>query len=155
MSLTTAPVSPKATPLPPLPTEDPLTPAQWKTLLAIADAVIPAIKPMSTARTITEVAVTDNEYATAVSALRALVPEDNSGAEDAVKQYLGDHASANPAFRMELQRVFSMYMPQSTRKELAMVLNILEYVHQSCTKHMLPWECRLHCQGLRQAYYKS
>jgi hypothetical protein len=138
MSLTTTPVSPKATPLPPLPTEDPLTPAQWKTLLAIADAVIPAIKPMSTARAITEFAVLDNEYSTAVNALIALVPEDDPGANDAAKEYLEDRASANPAFRLELQRIFSMYMPQSTKKELAMVLNILEYVHQSCTKHISP-----------------
>jgi hypothetical protein len=130
MSLPTAPVSPKASPLPPLPSEDPLTPAQWKTLLAIADAVIPTIKPVSTAQAITEVAVTDNEYSTAVSTLVALVPEDDPVAEVAAKEYLEDRASANPAFRIELQRIFSMYMPQSTKNELTMVLNILKYVSQ-------------------------
>jgi hypothetical protein len=112
MSLPTEPISPKATPLPPLPTEDPLTPAQWKTLLAITDAVIPAIKPISTA----------------ISALRALTPENDPDADTAAKEYLADYASSNPAFQSELQRIFAMYMPQSTKKELCMVLNILKYV---------------------------
>lgn len=130
MSLVSEPVSPKATPLPPLPDEDPLTPAQWKTLLAIADAVVPAIKPVSTANASIEVAIADNEYSTALSAVRALTPEDDPDAEIAAKEYLADNASSNPAFKLELQRIFAMYMPQSTKKELGMVLNILKYVIQ-------------------------
>jgi hypothetical protein len=140
MSLPTEAVSPKATPLPPLPSEDPLTPAQWKTLLAISDAVIPAIKPVSTADVKTEVAVDDNSYSTAVSALRALTPEDDPNAEVAAKEYLADNASSNPAFKMQMQRIFAMYMPQSTKKELSMVLSILKYVihqheHWFCADH--------------------
>lgn len=126
MSLPTEPVSPKATPLPPLPAEDPLTPAQWKTLLAIADTVIPAVKPTSTANSRTEVAVADNEYSTAVSALRGLTPENDPDADTAAKEYLADNASSNPLFRLELQRIFAMYMPQSTKKQLTTVLSILE-----------------------------
>jgi hypothetical protein len=126
MSLPTEAVSPKATPLPPLPSEDPLTPAQWKTLLAISDAVIPAVKPMSTANARTEAAVKDNDYPTAVSALRGLTPENDPDADTAAKEYLADYASSNPAFKLELQRIFAMYMPQSTRKELIMVLNVLK-----------------------------
>ncbi|KAH7401269.1 hypothetical protein BKA66DRAFT_564925 [Pyrenochaeta sp. MPI-SDFR-AT-0127] len=126
MSLPTQPVSPKATPLPPLPSQDPLTPAQWKTLLAIADAVVPAVKPMSTANVRSELAVTDNEYSTAVTKLRALTPEDDPNAELAAKDYLEDYASKDPAFRLELQRIFALYMPQSQRNELSMVLNVLD-----------------------------
>ncbi|OAL56424.1 long chain fatty alcohol oxidase [Pyrenochaeta sp. DS3sAY3a] len=125
MSLPTEPVSPKATPLPPLPSEDPLTPAQWKTLLAIADTVVPAIKPMSTANTRTEIAIVDNEYSTAVSKLRGLTPKDDPDVEAAVKDYLEDYASKDPAFKLQLQRLFAMYMPHSQRKELIMLLNIL------------------------------
>lgn len=125
MSLPTQPVSPKATPLPPLPPEDPLTQAQWKTLLAIADAVIPSIKPMSTANAKSELPVTDKDYSTAVSKLKALVPENDPNADIAVKDYLDDHASKNPAFRVELQRVFALYMCENLRKELVMVLNVL------------------------------
>lgn len=115
--------------MPPLPSEDPLTAAQWKTLLAISDAVIPSIKPVSVANARVEIAVVDNEYSTAVSALRALAPDDEPNAETAVREYLADNASSNPAFKEELQRIFAMYMPQSTKKELLMVLNILEYVN--------------------------
>ena len=115
--------------MPPLPSEDPLTAAQWKTLLAISDAVIPSIKPASVANARVEIAVADNAYSTAVSALRALTPEDDPSAETAVTEYLAENASSNPAFKEELQRIFAMYMPQSTKKELFMVLNILEYVN--------------------------
>lgn len=128
MSTTTRhsePVSPKAPSQQPLPTEDPLTPAQWKTLYAITDAVIPAIKPISTAKTHKELAVADTEYSTAVSSLAALTPERDPDAEAAAKDYLEESASQNPAFRLELQRVFAVYMPQSQRKELGMVLSIL------------------------------
>ncbi|KAL5115703.1 hypothetical protein ACEQ8H_006415 [Pleosporales sp. CAS-2024a] len=127
MSLPTEAVSPKATPLPPLPPHDPLTPPQWTTLLAIADAVIPAIKPESTANAAIELAVADNEYSTSIATLRALIPEHDPGADTAAKHYLADNASSNPAFKLELRRIFSMYMPQSSMKELCMVLNILKY----------------------------
>jgi hypothetical protein len=126
MTLPTESVSPKAAQLPALPTEDPLTPAQWKTLLAIADAIVPAIKPMSTARVKTEIAVTDNEYSTAVSTLSQLTPEHDPGADDAARDYLADHASRNPAFKLGLQRILAMYMPPSQKKELLMVLSILK-----------------------------
>jgi choline dehydrogenase-like flavoprotein len=118
-------VSPKATPLPPLPAENPLTPVQWKTLFAITDAAIPAIKPLSTAKAQTELAVTDIEYSTALSKLRQLTPEDDPDAEAASKVYLAEYASQDLAFRAELQRLFAMYMPQSHREKLCTVLNIL------------------------------
>lgn len=123
--LPTEPVSPKATPLPPLPSEDPLTPAQWKTLLAITDAVIPAIKPMSTANVRHEIAVADSEYSTAVSKLRGLTPENDPDSEAAAKELLEDYASQDPAFKLELTRLFGMYMPQDQRQGLVMVLNVL------------------------------
>ncbi|KAH8731605.1 long chain fatty alcohol oxidase [Phaeosphaeriaceae sp. PMI808] len=125
MSLPIEPVSPNPTPLPPLPAEDPLTPAQWKTLLAIADAVIPAIKPKSIATLDTDVAVTDIEYSNAVTTLRALTPENDPDATAAANDYLEHNASSNPLFQLQLQRIFAMYMPQSTLKEFTMVLNIL------------------------------
>ncbi|KAF3034157.1 hypothetical protein E8E12_004598 [Didymella heteroderae] len=125
MSLPTEPVSPKATPLPPLPKEDPLTPAQWKTLLAITDACIPSVKPISIANTKTEIAATDTEYSTALSTIRGLMPESDPDATVAATDYLQDYASSNPAFKQELQRIFGLYMPSSTRQELTTVLNVL------------------------------
>lgn len=124
MSLTTAPVSPKATPLAPIPDEDPLTSAQWKTLLAIADAVIPAIKPMAIANTKSEVPVPDTEYASAIAKIKKLSPDVEADA--LAKTYLQESASSNPAFREALHRMLASYISQSQRSELGMVLNILE-----------------------------
>ncbi|KAL1644330.1 hypothetical protein SLS61_008837 [Didymella pomorum] len=125
MSLPTESVSPKATPLPPLPKEDPLTPAQWKTLLAITDACIPSVKPTSIANTKTEIAASDTEYSTALSTIRGLMPESDPDATVAATDYLQDYASSHPAFKQELQRIFALYMPSSTRQELTTVLNVL------------------------------
>ncbi len=126
MSLPTEPVSPKATPLPPLPSEDPLSPLQWKTLLAIADAIVPTVKPMSTAITQTEIAVTDKEYSTVVTKLRALTPAKDPEAETITKDYLEDNATSDPNFKMELQRLFAAHMSPDQRSQLTMILNVLE-----------------------------
>ncbi|KAL6706026.1 hypothetical protein ACN47E_006128 [Coniothyrium glycines] len=123
--LETEPVSPKATPLPPLPSEDPLNPAQWKTLLAIADAVVPTIRPMSTADAQTQLPTADTDYSTAVSTLSKLSPEGHLDAENAARELLDDCASKDPRFRLELQRIFALYMPQSKRNELSMLLTVL------------------------------
>jgi len=116
-------VSPKVATLPRIPSEDPLTSAQWKTLLAIADAVIPVVKPIAIARTRSEIAATDNEYSTAISALTALTPDED--AQGAAKAFLEDSPASNPVFRDELRRVLALSLPQAKRKELTMVLNIL------------------------------
>ncbi|KAF2715770.1 GMC oxidoreductase [Pleomassaria siparia CBS 279.74] len=122
-TLATQPVSPKAAPLPPLPTEDPLTPAQWKTLLAITDTVVPSIKPMAVAKTQSEIPATDVEYDNAVETLRKLSPDPEAG--EVAKQYLEENSSSIPAFRESLRRLVAMYMPAATRNEVTMVLNIL------------------------------
>lgn len=122
-TLPTTTVSPKATTLPPIPAEDPLTPPQWKTLLAIAETVIPPVKPAAIARSRTEIVVTDNEYSAHLSKLRALTPEPDGGA--AAKALLEDNPASDPVFREELRRVIALTLPQSSRKDLSMILNIL------------------------------
>jgi hypothetical protein len=144
MSLPTEPVSPKATPRPPIPAEDPLTPSQWKTLFAINDAVVPAIKPTAIANVETEIAVTDSEYSDAISTIRALVPENDPDADRAAQEYLVDYASSNPAYKLELRRLFAMYMPHSTRNDLGMILNLLKYVYLNCVhRHFLERGCQV------------
>jgi hypothetical protein len=123
-TLTAQPVSPKAAPLPPLPSEDPLTAAQWKTLFAITDAIIPSIQPIAIARTKTEIPATEYEYSNAINTLKKLSPEANG--DEVAKQYLEESASSHPGFKENLWRLVACYMPQSTKKELLMVLNILK-----------------------------
>ena len=121
--LPTAPVSPKATTLPRLPAEDPLTPAQWKTLLAIAETVVPAVKPATVAQIEHEVALPDNDYSAAISTLKGLTPDPDG--EEAAKGLLEDNPALDPEFRDELRRVIALTLPQSNRKDLVMILNIL------------------------------
>jgi hypothetical protein len=123
MSLSTQTVSPKAASLPPIPDEDPFTPAQWKTLLAIADAVIPAVKPASVANVQSEFAVNENDYATAMSTLKGNSTESS---EDVAREYLHESASSLPDFKGAWHRFFTLYTPQDARKQLVMVLNVLE-----------------------------
>ncbi|OAG03790.1 long chain fatty alcohol oxidase [Paraphaeosphaeria sporulosa] len=122
-TLPTATVSPKASTLPPIPAGDPLTPPQWKTLLAIAETIIPTVKPASIARSRTEIAVTDNEYSAHISKLRGLTPEPNG--DEAAKALLDDNPASDPVFREELRRVIALTLPQSNKKDLSMILNIL------------------------------
>jgi hypothetical protein len=117
-------IIPTAAPLPPLPAADPLTAAQWKTLLAIADAVIPSIQPFSKARPSVELAVPDAAYVTALSTLRGLAPQGTD--EKVLEAYLKESASSDPAFRESFRRIVAEYMPQSSRGEFGMILNILK-----------------------------
>ncbi|KAF1976432.1 long chain fatty alcohol oxidase [Bimuria novae-zelandiae CBS 107.79] len=119
----TAIVSPKAATLPPLPAEDPLTPAQWNILLAIAETIIPAVKPISIAQSRHEIAATDNEYSAAISTLRGLTPDPDG--EAAAKSLLEDSPASDPLFREELRRMVALNLPRSSQKDLAMILNIL------------------------------
>ncbi|CAI6336556.1 unnamed protein product [Periconia digitata] len=123
MPLSTESVSPKAASLPPLPVEDPLTSSQWDILLAIAGTVIPAIEPFATANPTTHLPVKDNDYSTALSTIARLTPAQN--AESVAKAYLSDSAVANPLFKEELQRIVSYYLPHAPKKQLLMVLTIL------------------------------
>ncbi|OCK72804.1 GMC oxidoreductase [Lepidopterella palustris CBS 459.81] len=124
-ALSTETVSPKAAPLPPLPEADPLTPAQWKTLLAIADAVIPSIQPFTKAAPTLELAIPDNAYSTALTTLKGLAPQ---GTDERVAEvFLKESASSTPAFREALFRLVGFYMPQKNRNDLVMVLNMLNY----------------------------
>lgn len=123
MGLPTQTVSPKAAPFPPLPAEDPFTEAQWRTLFAIADAVIPAVRPIAAADARTEHTAKDDDYSTAIATLKGRSELSN---EEIARAYLEESASSIPEFREGLFRTFGSYMPLATKKELAMVLNVLE-----------------------------
>ncbi|PSN74951.1 long chain fatty alcohol oxidase [Corynespora cassiicola Philippines] len=123
MTLSTETVNPKAAPLPPVPTEDPLTAAQWKTFFAITDAVVPAIEPMATADIHKAIPTADNDYSKAISLLKEGTRDPEP--EAAAREYLHESASSNPAFRAGLHRLVTLFMPQATRKEIIFLLNIL------------------------------
>jgi hypothetical protein len=125
MSVTTEPVSPKATPLPPLPAQDPLSPEQWKALLAIADTVIPAVQSAAGVHSKGVLSVPANDFSTTVTELKGYASSSNAD-ESAVDAYLNDVPSTNPAFRDTLYRFFGFYLPQKSANELKLILNILK-----------------------------
>ncbi|KAF2010972.1 long-chain fatty alcohol dehydrogenase [Aaosphaeria arxii CBS 175.79] len=124
LSLPTQPVSPTTIPKLPPPPSDPLTEDQWKTLLSIADAIIPAVKPTASANSTTDIAAKDDEYASAIKKLTSLAPGGVKD-EETARRFLEESASGNPAFREALHRVFAVHMPVASAKQLGMVLSIL------------------------------
>lgn len=129
----TGPVTIKDSPLPPLAGEDPLSPAQWTTLLAFADAVVPSIAPSTIAKPSTQLAVDANTYATTLAGVQQLAGPDVDPQLSA--EYLAETPSACPAFRDNIRRLMAQYIPADVRKQLLMALNVLELVCSADTSH--------------------
>jgi len=122
-SLPTEIVEPDAAPLPPLPQTDPFTYAQWKTLLAIADTVIPSVRPWSTARA-NDLGVGDVDYSIRLTSLQNAELVNDDG--EIARQYLAETPSSIPAFKDSLLRFVGWHMPPSQRKDLGTALKLLE-----------------------------
>ncbi|KAK0658213.1 Long-chain-alcohol oxidase FAO2 [Lasiodiplodia hormozganensis] len=103
--------------------DDPLSPAQWATLLAFADAVVPSIAPSATADPATQLAVGANEYATTLANVKQLAGPDV--APELPAQYLAEMPSASPAFRENIRRLMAQYIPVDVRKQFLGVFDIL------------------------------
>ncbi|KAF2461906.1 putative long chain fatty alcohol oxidase [Lineolata rhizophorae] len=126
-SVTTS--APAPSPLPPLSTADPLTAEQWRTFLAIADAVVPSIvsegDPSST------IPVMATGFDDVVGTLARGMPK-SAGADAAndqdrtalARDYLAESASSNPGFKPTAWRMLAQ-MPADARKQLTGVLNLL------------------------------
>lgn len=120
----TAQVTVKAAPVAPIP-DDPLTKEQWRTLMAVADTVIP---------TVTEKSVngaSHNEFAVASETYRDAVADVNTHAlrstnKQLTAQYLGERPSELPGFRENMQRHLMLFTPQQMRQLMQFVLNMLK-----------------------------
>jgi hypothetical protein len=123
-SLTSAPVSPKDSPLPPVPAEDPITKDQWRTLLSLADCIIPSIQPSSIAQPTSQLAVSDPDYGTALGKIEQYAVAD--GGNGLAKKYLEEKASDIPAFTENLRRILTFYVPTDMKKEFQLGLTLLK-----------------------------
>ncbi|KAF2843546.1 long-chain fatty alcohol dehydrogenase [Patellaria atrata CBS 101060] len=118
----TAMVPPTAIPRPPLPDVDPLTPEQWRTILAIADSVIPSIKPAASSHEAsTNLPVPDSEYSTALSTIQG----SSSAREELARHYLEECPSTSQDFKNALTVLFSRTLPEQGRKTLLVILDLL------------------------------
>jgi hypothetical protein len=129
--------TPLEVPLPPAPATSYFTEQQWKTLYALADAIIPSIRTVSTYRGSNDTVVSQAQWNIAVSKLTATIPS-----PEAVKiaaQYLEEDASSNLAFRACIERIFGDFVHDEGRSSFGLILNALKYLSFLLTfDHVVP-----------------
>ena len=115
----------KGSPLPPAPdASELLTDAQWDSLLALADTIIPGIVPSSSsASSKTNQKISDAEYEAAKKKLQFDSTSDES-AEHAT-QLLTECASSIPEFKDSFVRMLAYYIPPANVRALTMILSAL------------------------------
>lgn len=116
-------IAPLDTPRPALPVGEFLTDAQWTTLMAIGDAVIPSIVASSVHST-TALAIETSKYASATSTL--VQGQSSTAQADVPRQYLEENASSIPNIKEALQRFLGEYIDENARKGIRVVLSALE-----------------------------
>ncbi|KAL8668490.1 MAG: hypothetical protein Q9168_006883 [Polycauliona sp. 1 TL-2023] len=116
-------IAPLDVPLPPVPEGDVLTPSQWITFLAIADAIIPAVAPASSS-SIDDLAVQLPDYDNAIDNIQRVVPPD--AASDAVQNYLKEKASSTPGFKDLMHRTFGHYTREDALRGIRVILSLLD-----------------------------
>jgi hypothetical protein len=121
----TEPVAIKSSPLAPLPMEDVVTADQWRTLMAIADTVIPTVIEKSKEKTaFKELAIEPRDYSIAVATIdkHALRAEH----KDLTIEYLNERPSQNPVFREAVRRFLALSTPKDLLKLMQLGLNLLQ-----------------------------
>lgn len=119
----------KDSPLGDLPKDDPLTKDQWRTLLAIADTVVPAIiestKPTTPFKAI---AVEPKKYASVVATIDRYAAESEhvNKTENLTQEYLSERPSKIPQFRDALYRFLALNTPPDQVKLIGIILNLLK-----------------------------
>lgn len=98
---------------------------QWKTLLSLADTVVPSIRTKEAARPADKV-VSASELNGAISKLASRISGPDS--VQIATKYMDENASSNPQFRVAIQRLFSTYVPTEGKNGLSLILNVLKYV---------------------------
>ena len=116
-------LAPLDSPLPPPPEGEILTEAQWRTLMAVADTIIPSIEVSSTPLD-EKLAIQASDYASAIEQVQKTSPP-NAG-EDVAKKYLQENASSTPGFKDALHRQFGHYMREEAVKGIRVILSALE-----------------------------
>ena len=111
-------------PVPPIPQAELFSELQWKTLLSLADTVIPSIRSSGDANS-TKV-VPESQFSATVSTLASNIRDPDS--VQIATRYLEESASSNPAFRDAIQRLFGSFVHQEGRNGLSFILNALKYV---------------------------
>ena len=116
--------APLSTTLPPLKDNQILTDAQWATLMAVADAIIPSIR-VSSELSLDHFNVQTAEYSTTTEILRKSIPGRNAGIAES---YLNERPSTIPEFKELLSRILSDHLRDEALKGVRTILYALESV---------------------------
>lgn len=111
-----------AIPLPPPPATDPFSDAQWRILAAIADTIITPFGT-SKANRLLQHPLRHEVYDSTIQRWTKL--HDNID-PDLAAAYLGESATAQPAFKDEMFRMFAFSMSDANRNALKFVLDTLK-----------------------------
>ncbi|KAF2160950.1 hypothetical protein M409DRAFT_28555 [Zasmidium cellare ATCC 36951] len=111
-----------ATPLPPPPSQDPLSAEQWSILAAIADTVTPSFA-QSTGNRLLQHPLRGEVYDATAKRLRDLSTD--AASSDVVPAYLAENATAQPEFKEHMMRLLAFYMTEMSRKPLSFILSTL------------------------------
>lgn len=111
-----------ATPLPPVPAQDPLSAEQWGILCAIADTVTPCFST-SAGNKLLQHPLRSEVFDASAKRIRDLATD--AASNDVVPAYLAESASAQPEFKEHMARMLAYYMSETARKPLQFILSAL------------------------------
>ncbi|KAJ5167548.1 uncharacterized protein N7482_006329 [Penicillium canariense] len=115
--------TPLEVPLPPAPDLSFFTDAQWKTLFALTDAIVPSIRTAATVNSSTDKVISTAEWDSAVTKLSSLIPGPDAAKIATV--YLEEDVSSNPVFRACVGRIFGDYVHEEGRSGFGLIMNAL------------------------------
>ena len=117
-------ISPLAAPQPPPPSGEVLTAEQWITMLALGDALIPAVEEASLSTNNDKESLDRESYRTLVQSIEdAQLPRKNA---KLVRSYLAESASNVPKIKESVHRTISQYVPGEARQGIRTVLSALK-----------------------------
>lgn len=125
-------IAPFASPLPPLPEGDVLTPSQWTTLMAIGDAVIPSLVP-SSSNSVDRMSIQASEYVSTIGQIRSTAAK--TATEDNIRAFLDESASSIPDLKALIHRILSEFVPDDARKGIRGILSALKHVSNSASTY--------------------
>ena len=116
-------MTPLASPLPPAPPDDALSPSQWATLMALVDTIYPSITKSPNEPN--KLYIPEPQYDSALKQLEETIPGDDKA--QVARQYLEESAASVPAVREAISRQLHRYITQDALKGLRVILSALEY----------------------------
>lgn len=115
--------TPRDVPLPPAPSANYFSELQWKTLYALADAIVPSIHTAATAKSSNDRVVSDAEWNSAVSSLSTIISGPN--AVNIATQYMQENVSSNPQFRAIVERLMGDHVHDQGRNGFGFIMTAL------------------------------